>query len=260
MQYHEKTLEAVRKVAEETGLVNSVADYLNISKSSLVTRRKECPLLDIAIRKGLLAYKEKRSLVQREFTKDELEDIADIVAKTNIDKAAVKYGSRADGFHDLRKTNKSLDEAIKRGQLLRKQRSSFVHILEKLKKLTTKQLDELTEIMIHNKLPAIAEHLDISVTYLSKARKELPSLDEAIKKGMETRPNGVTGRRDTGEKAKQPERKKYHKTPKEIINTTLLAIEDNSADALAKFRNMVQKRREQENIKRLRSGEFESLI
>lgn len=121
MQYSQETIEKLIAIAEEKGEYAAVANYLGISQSQLLTKRRQYPKFDIALKEAIEKHSVKNGIPYNyEFTSEELEEITKLVAKQNVDAAAKKYGGRADKFWRMRKGNPELEAAIVKGQILRK--------------------------------------------------------------------------------------------------------------------------------------------
>ena len=90
----------------------------------------------------------------------------------------------------------------------------------------------------------------------------MPELDTAIKKGLQSRPNGANGKRNGKNKGGRPtkaEKQKYTKE-KSINSLSVFGEEIDSNAALANFRKLMQERKASEHIKRVKSGEYDNLI
>lgn len=264
MQYSQKTIEKLAAIAEEKGEYVAVSNYLGISQSQLLTKRRQYPELDIALKKAIKRHLANKNIPDNyEFSNEELEEITNIVNKGNVEQAAKKYGLSGQSFHDLRKKHPKLDEAITKGQNLRKGNTVFRRAMNLFGNFDAKQLEKLSAIAEDGGLEAVIRKYGFAAHSLNKCRQKLPELDQAIKAGLRKRPIGAGIASSNKErKTSKPYKKKdkFRKPPREIVDKTMLAVEDNSAAAWANFRQMVEERWAREHLKRARKGDYSDMI
>lgn len=265
--YSKDQLKEIAKLAEEQGSYLVIAKYLGISESHLFTKRKQNPKLDFLLKEAVLKHAAKNNInANYQFSETELAEITEIVRKDNIEAASKRFGLRADAFFELRKKNKPLAAAIKNGQLLRKNDTPFNHAIELFSTFDSIQLQEIKEIAVAGGLEAVVNKYGFSRYVLIKCRKELPELETAIKAGLKQRPigaaiSGALKEKKEGKVPKPYKRKdEFKKPPREIINTTMLAIEENTADAWANFRKIVEDRKAKANLKKVSTGYYNDII
>ena len=275
MRYTEKTLSEISKVAEEKGTYESVAVYLGINVSRLYEQRQNNPTLENVLKAAIEKWHVKNvSMKDYEFSKEELEDITKIVADKNIDAASAKYGLSASVFFTLRKTRPELDAAISKGQKLRTSNTLMNKALSMFNKLTYPEaLDSIYEKTLNGGTRAVEEYYEVSAHILRKCRQEIPELNKAIMDALAKRPIGaaipstrkklIAGKKDKAQKDSKAV-KKYNKSgsrkpPRELIDTTMLGISEQSEQALANFRKSFAERKLREDIRSLRS-EYDDMI
>jgi hypothetical protein len=118
------------------------------------------------------------------FSKADLEEITKIVSVKNVEAASKKFCNRSYVFFDLRKIDKDLNEAIEKGQTLRKQNTEVNKAIEYFGELTGKELAELKELVINYGVQKMPEQYGFKMATINAARKELPQLDKAVKDGI----------------------------------------------------------------------------
>lgn len=274
MQYSRETIAKLVKVAEEKGEYGAVAGYLDIHPTTLGVHRKECPILDKALSDAIRRYYANNRLPEDyNFSLEELAEITKIVSEQNVDAAARIYGSRADKFFRMRKSNPQLEAAIVKGQKLREVNTPSNEAIKLFKDFGVRKLKEVTEVTKNSGIEALENKYGFSSHVLNKTRKELPKLDAAIKAGFRKRPIGAAipsiKAKIAESKNEKKERKiskpyktkdKTRKPPKEIINKTMIGIEDQTETALLKFKKRMEENKKKEFVKRMRSGDFDDMI
>ncbi len=275
MQYSKKRLEELAKIAEKHGTFESVSDHLKISISQLYAERMKYIELDKVLKKAIKLYKVNyHSFNKYAFSDQELEDITRLVKKQNIEAAARKYGVSAQVFHNARTKNSDLNAAIIKGQEQRKANTSLNQALSMFKKLDcTKALEKITEIALDGGIDAVEKYYKVSPHILRMCRKELPNLESAIKKALKQRPNGAAIPSIKAKIIKTKNDKKERKTsktynkkdstrkpPREIIDRTLSGIIDQTDNALADFKKMIERNKQLEHVKRLKNGDFDNMV
>lgn len=262
-------------IAEKHGTFDSVANYLGISPNKLLEQRIKNIELDKVLKKAVKKYKTDTCFAEDyEFSSEELEDIAKLVKEHNVDYAAKRYGIRADKLFRMRHNNELLEAAIKKGQEQRKSNSRFNQALSMFKKLNySKSMNKINNIVLNGGIEAVEKYYKVSPYILRMCRKELSELDSAIKKALKQRPKkSVTSSikvkitENNLEKKEEKVSKTYNekgttrKPPKEIIDKTMKGIRDQTDNALANFRKLMQERKKLEYRKRFLNGEFEDMI
>lgn len=268
MQYSRETIAKLVKIAEEKGEYGAVAGYLNIHPTTLGVHRKECPILDKALSDAIRRYYANNRLPDNhEFSTEELEDITSTVREYNVDQAGKKYGLAAGVFFNMRKNNPALDAAIIKGQKLRKENTPFNKAIKLFKTFDTDKFKEVTEVTKNGGLEAVEKKYGCSPHILTKSRRELPKLEAAIKAGLRKRPIGaaVTSANKKVNKERKPQKPyktkdKLRKPPKEIVDNTILHIEDESMSALARFRKHMEERKRREHLKKVLNGDYDNMI
>lgn len=271
--YSDKKLKEIVKIAEEKGTYEAVASHLGISCSKLYEQRKENTALRDILTKAIKRYYAKNiSLKDYVFTESELKEVTAIVAESNIETVASRYGVSGQGFHQLRKDNPALDKAIKKGQEERTNNTPYMKAMALFKSFDKAKLEEATKIAEQGGLEALEKEYGYSSHVMNKCRKKLPQLELAIRKGIRQRPTGlavegavIKAKATNAKKETKPS--KAYKTkgtvkspPKELINRTMLAVEDNTEAAWLNFRKIVQANKNKEHLKRVRNGEFDNII
>lgn len=273
--YSPEKLKELSAIAEKHGTFDSVANHLKISANKLLEQRIKDVELDKVLKKAVQKYKNETYLAEDyEFSTEELEDIAKLVREHNVDYAAKRYGVRADKLFRMRHNNELLEAAIKKGQEQRKSDSRFNQALSMFRKLDdTELLNNITDIALDGGIEAIEKYCKVSPHILRMCRKELPKLDYAIKKALKQRPrrsatSSIKAKitENNLEKKEEKVSKIYNekgttrKPPKEITDKTMNGIADQTDDALANFRKLMQERKKLEHKKRILDGEFEDMI
>jgi len=189
------------------------------------------------------------------FTKADLEEITKIVSIKNVEAASKKFCNRLYVFYDLRKIDKALNEAIKKGQTLRKQNTEVNKAIEYFGKFTCKEFAELKDLVINYSVYKMPEQYGFKVATINAARKKLPQLDKAVKDGINIKKSIVAtvNYRKGVKNNNKPE-------IKEIVNTTLSGISDQTEANLANFKKMIEKNKRLENIKKLKNGYYNNMI
>ena len=155
------------------------------------------------------------------FTKVDLEEITKIVSIKNIEAASKKFCNRPYVFFDLRKIDKALNEAIEKGQTLRKQNTEVNKAIEYFSKFTGSQLAELNEFVINYGVQKMPEQYGFKIATINAARKKLPQLDKAVKDGINIK-KSIVATVNYKKGVKNNNKPKI----KEIVNTTLSGISD----------------------------------
>ena len=275
MQYNKEKLEKLSAIAEKHGTFESVANHLGISPNKLLEKREKDIELDKILKEAVQKYKANNCISNNYvFSNQELEDITRLVKEQNIESAARKYGVSAQIFHNARTKNTDLNEAIIKGQEERKSNSSLNQARAMFEKLDyLEALEKIKEITLDGGVEAVEKYYKVSPHILRRCRQELPNLDAAIKKGLKIRPTGAAipsiKAKIVKSKNEKKERKiskvynvknKKRKPPKEIINKTMIGIEDQTETALLKFRKLMQENKKKEFAKRMRAGDFDDMI
>ena len=274
MQSPEK-LKEIAKIAEEKGTYEGVALHIGITVNKLYEKRKKNLKLEEALTKGFERYHAQNvTLKDHVFSKQELEEITRLVKEQNIESASIKYGVSAQVFHGLRRNNSDLDKAIIKGQEERKSNSLLNQALAMFRKLDdTASLNNITDMVLNGGVDSVEKYYNISPHILRMCRKEIPNLETTIKKGLKQRPSGAAIpsiqakiTKTKNEKKERNPSKIYNKKgttkkpPREIINKTMSGIADQADAALAKFRKLVQERKQLEHRQRFLNGEFEDML
>lgn len=267
MQYSQETIEKLVAIAEEKGEYVAVSNYLGISQSQLLTKRRQYSELDIALKKAIKRHLAKRTMPDDyKFSVEELEDITATVKEYNVDQAGKKYGLAAGAFFNMRKSNPALDAAIIKGQKLRKENTPLNKAIKLFKTFDADKFKEVTEVAENGGLEAVEKKYDCSPHILTKSRKQFPELEEAIRAGLSKRPIGaaVASANTVNKERKAPKpykkKDKLRKPPREIVDKTMLTIEENSASALENFRKMIEERKARDHLKRARKGDYSDMI
>lgn len=207
------------------------------------------------------------------FSREELEEITEIVREENVEAASRKFCKSPNVFFDLRKSDKELGIAIAKGQSERKNNTPLKRAFKLFAALSEKELEEITELTKRVGLTAIVKKYGCSVHSLNKCRRKIPQLDLAIKKGIRSKPIGAAIPGVKAKIAESKNEKKERKTskpyntkgstrkpPREIIARTVNGIEDQTDIAIANFRKLMEERKQLHNAKKLRNGEFNNMI
>lgn len=273
--YSQEKLKEIAKIAEEKGTYEEVASYIGISVNKLYEKRKKNPKLEEILTESFEKYHANNiSLKNYVFTEVELEEITATVRDSNIEMASSKYGVSAQVFHGLRRNNPGLDKAIIKGQEERKSNSLLNQALAMFRKLDdAASLNNITDIVLNGGVEALEEYYKVSPHILRRCRKEIPNLEISIKKALKQRPAGAAipsiQAKITKTKSEKKERKSSkpynkkgftRKPPREIIDKTLSGIADKTDTALTNFRKLMQERKQLENIKRIRDGDFNNIV
>lgn len=189
------------------------------------------------------------------FTKADLEEITKIVSIKNVEAASKKFCNRLYVFYDLRKIDKALNEAIKKGQTLRKQNTEVNKAIEYFGKFTCKEFAELKDLVINYSVYKMPEQYGFKVATINAARKKLPQLDKAVKDGINIK-KSIVATVNYKKGVKNNNKPKI----KEIVNTTLSEISDQPEVNLANFKKMIKKNKRLENLKKLKNGDFDNMI
>ena len=107
------------------------------------------------------------------FSKADLEEITKIVSIKNVEDASKKFCNRSYVFFDLRKIDKELNEAIEKGQALRKQNTEVNKAIKYFSKFTSKELAELNEFVVNYGVQKMPEQYGFKMITINNARKEL---------------------------------------------------------------------------------------
>lgn len=269
MQYSQETIEKLASIAEEKGEYVAVSNYLGITQSQLLTKRRQYPELDIALKAAVKKYKFKNHLsYKHKFTKEELEDITQLVKEKNVESAAKIYGGSADKLWIMRKSNPELEAAIIKGQTMRKGNTVFRQAMNLFGDFDTKQLAKVSKIAEEGGLEAVVKKYGFAANALNKCRQNILELDKAIKAGLRKRPIGAgvpsSKSKDKNKEIKTPKTYKkkgeFKKPPREIIDKTMLAVEENSSSALESFRKIVEERKVKDNLQKARKGYYSDMI
>lgn len=271
MQYGKEKLEELAQIAETKGTYEAVALHLGIGATKLYEiRKKNTTLREVLIRAIKRYHSKNISLKDYVFTKNDLKEITEIVAESNIETAASKYGVSGQMFHQLRNNNPDLNKAIEKGQQQRENNTPYRKAMILFQSFDKSKLEEATKVAEQGGLEALEKKYGYSSHVLNKCRKQLPSLELAIKSGLRKRPTGMAIaseiKKATNTKKEGKPTKTYNKKgttkkpPREIINKTMNGIADQADTALANFRKLVQERKKLDNIKRIRNGDFNNII
>ena len=191
------------------------------------------------------------------FTKADLEEITKIVSIKNVEAASKKFCNRLYVFYDLRKIDKALNKAIEKGQALRKQNTEVNKAIEFFSKFTGKQLAELKEFFIKYGVQKMPEQYGFNIITINNARKELPQLDKVIKDAIKAKRSVAA---TLSYRKRNKEKPNKAKKIKEIVNTTLSGISDQTEVNVANFKKMIEKNKRLENIKKLKNGYYNNII
>ena len=191
------------------------------------------------------------------FTKADLEEITKIVSIKNVEAASKKFCNRRYVFFDLRKIDKELNEAIEKGQALRKQNTEVNKAIEFFSKFTGKQLAELKEFFIKYGVQKMPEQYGFNIITINNARKELPQLDKVIKDAIKAKRSVAA---TLSYRKRNKEKPNKAKKIKEIVNTTLSGISDQTEVNVANFKKKIEKDKRLENLKKLKNGYFDNMI
>ena len=191
------------------------------------------------------------------FSKTVLEEITKIVSIKNIEAASKKFCNRPYVFFDLRKVDKELNEAIKKGQALRKQNTEVNKAIEYFGKFTDTQLAELNEFVVNYGVQKMPEQYGFNIITINNARKELPQLDKSIKDGIKAKRSVVA---TLGYKKRNKEKPNKAKKIQVIVNTTLSGISDQTEANLSNFKKMIERNKRLENLKNLKNGYYNNII
>jgi hypothetical protein len=257
-KFTKEKLQIIEKIVSETGLLKATAQYLKICPETLNTYRKMLPKLELAIRSGLKIYDEKGPI-----TEDTLKKIEEIM-QTGYKKDVARYLNIDHvTLRKYRKKYPTLREAIERGENNRTK-----HFF--MKKDKNLQLDFIEYNLVpiekiareRGEIRAVAEYLSVKPDVLRRTRRIFPPLEEAIQRGLKNRLPKHTRNKIKEDNSLVPIKTiKEQKPPLELVNTSLDGIEDDSAEALRKFREKKEVDRIRELEKRVRNREeFENMI
>lgn len=191
------------------------------------------------------------------FSKADLEEITKIVSIKNVEAASKKFCNRPYVFFDLRKVDKELNEAIEKGQALRKQNTEVNKAIEYFSKFTGKELAELNKFVINYGVQKMPEQYGFKMITINNARKELPQLDKVIKDGIKAKRSVVA---TLGYRKRNKEKPNKAKKIQVIVNTTLSGISDQTEVNLANFKKMMERNKQLEHVKRLKNGDFNNMV
>jgi len=191
------------------------------------------------------------------FSKTDLEEITKIVSVKNVEASSKKFCNSPYVFFDLRKIDKKLNEAIEKGQALRKQNTEVNKAIKYFNKFTGKELAELNEFVIKYGVQTMPEQYGFKMITINNARKELPQLDKAVKDGIKAKRSVVA---KLGYKKRNKEKPNKAKKIQVIVNTTLSGISDQTAVNLVNFKKMIERNKQLEHAKRLKNGDFDNMI
>jgi hypothetical protein len=207
------------------------------------------------------------------FSKEDLAEITEIVRTRSVEAASRKFCNRPYVFFDLRKIDKALNEAIEKGQELRKKNTVINQAMDLFITFDKEQFQEITKIIANGGITELRKKYHFTIYTINHCRRELPELDKAIKAGIKTRPTGAAipsiKAKIAESKNEKKERKiskpyktkdKTRKPPKEIINKTMNGIEDQTETVLLKFKKRMEENKKKEFVKRMRSGDFDDMI
>jgi len=192
------------------------------------------------------------TLIRGYFSKEELADITKIVKEKNVETASKKYGFGVHEFYAARTDYPELAEAIKKGQELRSQSSDYAIALNMFRTLTHAELEEITAIALKGGNKAVEDHYKCSKSILSKCRKAMPELDAALTKGLSKIPKGSPKGKKYVKEARRP--------PSNLVDSAFLAVEGDSASAIARFRKEMEERKRVEYMKSIRNGDYDNMI
>jgi len=191
------------------------------------------------------------------FTKADLEEITKIVSIKNVEAASKKFCNRPYVFFDLRKIDKALNEAIEKGQTLRKQNTEVNKAIEYFGKFTDKEFAELNELVINYGVQKMPEQYGFKMITINNARKELPQLDKVIKDAIKAKRSVAA---TLGYRKKNKEKPNKAKKIQVIVNTTLSGISDQIEVSLSNFKKMIERNKRLENLKNLKNGYYNNII
>lgn len=207
------------------------------------------------------------------FSREDLAEITEIVSTRSVEAASRKFCNRPYVFFDLRKIDKEFAEAIEEGQKLRKKNTVINQAMELFTTFDKKQFEEIEKIVAKGGITELRKKYYFTISTINHCRRILPELDKAIKAGIKTRPTGAAipsiKAKIAKSKNEKKERKiskayntkdKTRKPPKEIINKTMIGIEDQTETALLKFRKRMEENKKKEFVKRMRFGDFDDMI
>lgn len=275
MQYSKEKLQELAKIAEEKGSYEGIALHIGISVNKLYDRRKKNPELEEVLAKAIEKYQSKHvTLKDHVFSEQELEEITQLVKEKNIESASIKYGVSAQVFNALRKNKPELDSAIIKGQKERKSDSLLNQALAMFREIESREsLNKITEIALDGGVEAVEKYYKVSPHILRRCRQEISNLNDAIKNALKKRPCGAAIPSIQSKIAKTKSEKKEHKSgkayntkrntkkpPREIINKTMSGVADQTDDALAKFKKLMEERKRLEHRQRVISGEFKDML
>lgn len=174
MQYSKETLEELAQIAEEKGTYEAVALHLGIGTTTLYEIRKKNTTLRETLTGAIKRYHAKNiSLKDYVFTKNDLKEITEIVAESNIETAASKYGVSGQMFHQLRNSNPALNKAIEKGQEQRENNTPYRKAMVLFQSFDKTQLEEATKVAEQGGLPALEQKYGYSSHVMNKCRKQL---------------------------------------------------------------------------------------
>lgn len=208
----------------------------------------------------------------RVFTKEELSEITEIVRTENVEAASRKFCNRPTVFFTLRKSYKELADAIAKGQQQRKEETPLKRAFRYFEALAKEELKEITELVKESGVTAVAEKYGFSIHSINACRKELPKLDEAIKIGIRSKPTGAAiphvkdkivqtrNEKKNGTSTVCKPKDKTRKPPREIVDKTILAIEDNTTEAWQNFKRTMRENKERALLKSIKNGYYDNMV
>jgi hypothetical protein len=255
-KFTEEKLQMVEKIMGETGMLKAVAEYLKINPATLNTYLKTLPKLNLAIRNGQKIYDKKGPIYGEALKKVEE------IMRTGYKKDLAKY-LNLDGVTlraYIRKYT-PLREAIERGEKAR----TKIFFMKKDKNLPL-DFVEYNLIPIEKvaresgEIRAVAKYLGVSTNALRRSRMIFPPLEEAIRRGLKNRfPKSLRNEIDKDNSLIPIKTVKEVKPPIELVNK-LKVIEDDTAEALRKYREKKEEERIHAFERRVRNGEFKNMI
>ncbi len=205
------------------------------------------------------------------FTKEELEEITNIISQKSITEAERKFCFKENQLLSLRKTDTKLDAAVKKGQAMRHrlQNKQLYKELDKFSNFSEQELKKIKQVASQKAgIKALQSKYQISSRMLDSLRKKLPNLAKAINEGLYSRKQKSEESKgdNTNNKSTVKNNFKSAKVEKKKLEYQLeykikqKNVYDNPDTALEKYRKLVKERKLRETMNQIKSGEFRNMV
>ena len=205
------------------------------------------------------------------FTKEELEEITNIISQKSVTEAERKFCFKENQFLSLRKTDAKLDAAIKKGQEMRHrlQNKQLYKELDRFSNFSQKELKKIKQIASQKAgIKAIQSKYEISSRMLDSLRKKSLNLAKAINEGLYLRKQKSQEGKDNNTNNKSAVKNNFKSVKvekKKLEYQSEYKIEqknvyDNPDTALEKYRKLVKERKLRETINQIKNGEFRNMV